>query len=331
MLGGLRFRPIGWAAALGTLATMAATLALAAPGGATPGLEKGFEVSYEANCILAPGVLNERGVLKVHTGGEAPGTVEKGDVFSLRNARIAITAPKEWGELFFAVGSRSVRGLATHVTIHAHNAEPETLNVALPPEFPSGLPIKTKVENREVEFIVPSEERRFTAGPWRVTGSKGEEVLLTIGTEAGFKEVSPGHFESTGEGILYEVTGFNEAGEANVGPIQIACTSPTNLVFVAQPIVGEGSSTTTSSSTTTTTTTTTIIRCLCVPLNDRLTGSLTVRKLSQAIALPEGCRFVGEFGGIPGPFEARTTCPPFTTRLKILRVLHDTRAESRTV
>lgn len=333
MLGGLRFRPIGWAAAVGTLAAMAATLTLAAPGDATPGPEKRFDASFEANCILAPGVLNEKGTIKVHTEGEAPSTVEKGEVFALRNSRISVATPKQWGETLFSVGSRSAKGFVTHITMIAENAEPARLNIAQPPEFPSGLPIKTEIENREVEFTVPSEERRFTAGPWKVTGSKGEEVLLSIGTEAGYKEVTPGHVESTNEGIQSEITSFDESGEANIGPVQVACTLPANVVLSALPITGEGSPTTTSSSTTTTKTTATTTTTtpelpgpchdICPSIDDKLTGSVTIRKLQQKIALPTGCTFQGELRPPSGPF-ANIKCPPFTAPIKLFGALQVT-------
>ena len=333
----LRSRPIGWITAFGTLAAMVATLVVVAPGGATPGPGKTFETSFEANCVLAPGVLNQKGVIRVHYSGEGPATLERHDEFSLHHNMISVVTPKEWGELFFSVGSRSVKGFVLSTIIDNHNSSPAKKNIAQPPEFPTGLPIKTTLENREVEFTVPSEGRSFEVGPWVVTGVQGEEFALTLSAIPGFREVSSGHFESTGEGILSEITGFDENGEADVGPVQVACTAPENVVVYSAPIVGEGATTGPTvgpcgrpycppETTRTTLPTTTTSRCpggpdCGGPLNDKLTGSVTVHKLRQSITLPEGCTFRG-IGEIPGLFEANTKCPPFTAELQALRRVH---------
>jgi hypothetical protein len=341
----LRSRPIGWITAFGTFAAMAATLVVAAPSGAAG--EKTYETSFEANCVLAPGVLNQKGVIKVHQVGHGPATINDGGSFSLTNNTITVTTPKEWGESFFALGSRSVKGFVLSTIVDTTGATPARNNIAKPPEFPTGLPIKAKVENREVEFTVPSEGRTFVSGPYTVAGPGGEEVVATVDTAPGFKEVSAGHFEATGEGILSEETGFNEAGEANVGPIQTACTAPEHVVIAQIPIIfgtetqssssgtfgpcGLPTCTTESTSSsqpspTTQTATSNTTACggcdcsECVQINDRLTGSLTVHKLGQTINLPEGCTFRSVLG-IPGPFEADTKCPPFTASLKLLGFL----------
>lgn len=321
MRKGFRSRPIGWIAAFGTLA--AATLVIAAPSGAAG--EKTYEVSFEASCVLAPGVLNQKGVIKVHVRGNAPPTVERGQQFFLSSFQLDLTMPKEWAEPFFSLGSRSVKGDLLSFVLDAANAEPAKLNIAGPLTGPREgvrpLAIRAPIEDRETEIIAPPGEETFDAGPWRVTGHTGEEVSLGVDSSPGIKETSSGHFESTGEGILIEVTGYNELGEADVGPVQTACTAPEHLIVAAIPINGESSSTTTATTTTATTTTTTTPRCpggpdCGGPLNDKLTGSVTVHKLRQSITLPEGCTFRG-IGEIPGPFEANTKCPPFTATFKL--------------
>ena len=216
------------AAAIASAMVMAAPRAMAAS-------EKPFEVNFEAQCVLAPGVLNQKGTIKVHEVAVGPGSVAQGEQFSLKQNQITVVTPKEWGESFFALGSRSVQGFLLNTVIDNENATPAKLNIATPAEFPTGLPIKTRVEDREVEFTVPSEGRTFVSGPYTVTASN-EDVRGLLDTAAGFREVTSGRYESTGEGILSEVTGFNENGEANVGPIQAACTAPSGVVVVAIPI-----------------------------------------------------------------------------------------------
>ena len=225
---GLRFRPIGWITGFGTLAAMVATLVIAAPSGAAG--EKTYEVSFEANCVLAPGVLNQKGVIKVHVRGNAPPTVERGQQFFLSSFQLALTMPKEWAEPFFSLGSRSVKGDLLNFVLDAANAEPAKLNIAGPREGVRPLAIRAPIEDREIEIIVPPGEETFDAGPWRVTGHTGEEVLLSVDSSPGIKETSLGHFESTGEGILTEFTGYDESGEANVGPVQVACSAPEHIV-----------------------------------------------------------------------------------------------------
>ena len=350
---GLRSRPIGWIAAFCTLAAMGVTMLVAAPGGAKPGPAKQFETSFEASCVLAPGVLNAKGVIKVHESSEGPSTLERHDEFSLPHNTITVTTPQEWGEDFFAVGSRSIKGFLTNATIVMANTTPVNKNIAKPLEFPSGLPIKATVEDQAVEFTVPSEGRTFEAGPWVVTGTQGGDVVGTLSTAPGYREVSTNKFEATGEGILSEITGFSEGGEANVGPVQVACSAPENVVVYTASIVGEGTtgetsetsetsetgpcgsrtavltcrpeSTSTTHPLPTTTTTSTTTPCgLCLQINDKLRGSVTVHKLGQTITLPEGCTFRSSSVSIPGSFEANTKCPAFAASLKILGLLRTT-------
>jgi hypothetical protein len=130
---GLRFRPIGWIAAISTLAAMAATLVAAASGGAAAGPLKVKEVNFEAACILAPGVLNETGTIKVHQTGEAPETVGEGEAFNVVNNKITTTTPVNWGETLFASGSRTARGAVTSTIVDIANATPAKKNIAKPP------------------------------------------------------------------------------------------------------------------------------------------------------------------------------------------------------
>jgi hypothetical protein len=86
------------------------------------------------------------------------------------------------------------------------------------------------------------------------------------------------------------------------------------------------STTTTTSPTTTTTTTTTSTSSNVTEIkfeNWKLTGSLTVKKLKEAINLPEGCTFNGH-AFIPGALEGNTFCPPFKARIKLLSLLPTT-------
>jgi hypothetical protein len=305
----------------------------AAPGGAAT--EKVYESETTAECVLAPGVLNEPGTIHIKTKGEGPSTIVKGATFVVHNEQITITTPQKWGENLFGIGARQARGFVTVSEIESAQATPSPVNVAKPAEFEMGLPFKTPVANEAVTFTVPSEERTFVTPPVTVTSAEG--MLIThYSPNRGFTG-SGSSFTSTHKGIQSELNGFSEPEpgkfEKVIGPLETACTEPKASVQTETPIVvGEVTTTTmapstttdttttatptgTTTTTTTATTTTTQGGCdVCVVLNDRLTGSLAVRKLAQKITLPEGCKFTGQTA-VPGPFEGRITCPSFSNRL----------------
>ena len=243
MFAGVRFRPIGWIAGAATVAAMAATMAVVPTGSAsTP--EAPFATSFDAECVFAPGVLNARGSVHVVVEGSAPETVQELGRVTLPRSKIAITLPREWGEDFFNLGSRSVKGSVSNFSVDASHAEPATKNIARPEEFPGGVPLAAPIQSGETTLAIPSGERTFTAGPWTVTGSRGENVGLSVDAGSAYTELSTGHFEATGHGILLEVEGFAESGEANIGPVQLACTAPLGMTFITRPIVPAGGGTT---------------------------------------------------------------------------------------
>jgi hypothetical protein len=330
MLGRIRFRPIGWLTALCTLAALAATMVLAAPGGAAT--ERPYETETTAECVLAPGVLNEPGTVTIKARGEGPSTVARGEQFALKNSTITITIPGKWAENLEGIGVRQIRGSVNGVEVEVEGGTPSSLNIAKPPEFPSGLPFKGPAGTT---FTAPT-EGGFLAGPVTVTGK--EHLVMRLSAAAGFKKIGETGenkpiFESTHGGFQFELSGYSEPEpgkfEKIIGPLEVACTEPKASTLAEVAIVGEVTTTTSSSPTTTTTTsagtttttTTTHTPCdLCPGLNDKLTGSVTVLKLGQPITLPEGCTFRGP-AEIPGLFEANTTCPSFTSGFKLFNIL----------
>jgi hypothetical protein len=244
-----------WLVIAGTIAASAAVMAVMAPGGAAQTAEKEYSAHFEAECVLGPGFFNEKGTIKVTTRGTAPEQVSPGEEFAVKNSTITVVTPKAWGESLYALGVREARGLVTSTVLDSSGAEPATINAAKPPEFPEGLPFSTPVEQKEVEFTVPSEGRTFVLGPFKVTGSPGEAAKLTIDTAPGFRQTVEG-YESTGEGIQSETSGYGEHGEHDIGPVKVSCTAPPGVVEGEIPIANETTSSATSSSSTTTSTTT---------------------------------------------------------------------------
>jgi hypothetical protein len=326
--------------AFGTLGAMAATLVVAAPSGAAT--EKVYESETTAECVLAPGVLNEPGTIHIKTKGEGPSTIAKGATFVIHNEQITVTTPAKWGENLFGIGARQARGFVTVSEIESAQATPSPVNVAKPAEFEMGLPFKTPVKNEAVTFTVPF-ETTFATPPVTVTGAPGTTLITHYSPNPGFTG-SGSSFTSTHKGIQSELNGFSEPEpgkfEKVIGPLETSCTEPKASVQSETPIEGEvgggttttttnappTTTTTTAAATTTTTTaaaTTTTTTCTShcgthIKLNDKLTGFLKVKKLqNQKIVLPEGCTFIGE-AEIPGEFEANTACPPFNATFKIL-------------
>ena len=253
----VRFRPAGWLAVGATAAAMSAAMVVVPSGGAAGAPEKEYTSHFETECILAPGVLNQKGVLKVSTKATGPESAAPGEEFTIKNATITVVTPKEWGETLYNVGARKAKGFVLSTVLDTTGAEPARRNIAKPAEFPAGLPFKTVVEPKEVEFTVPSEGRTFSLGAYHVTGQAGETVRFTLDTAPGYRETSPGNYESTGEGIQSETTGVNENGENVIGPLPVSCTAPAGVVEGEAPIVAPGSTSSTSSETSSTATTST--------------------------------------------------------------------------
>ncbi len=319
----IRFRAIGLLAAVGTLAAMAVTMALAAPGGAATAEEE-YTTSFNTECVVAPGVLNIKDKpVHITLRGNAPDLVREGEEFTFHNVSATIEAPTESSNSFVELGANEVRGRLTHMVLDVRGAEPAVTNIAKPPEYPAGLPFYAPVtRERAVVFNLPSKSLgetglTYTAGSWTVKGAVGGQVELALGQEPGYLEPEAGVYRETGEGIIAEYEGTKN-GEHVIGPLKLACNSPGTLA-VRIPVASPPTETTTT--TTTTTTTCTCTQTVKVLFQDwKLKGSLTDKKLGQAITLPEGCTFNGE-AEVPGPFEADTACPPLSTSVKILGVL----------
>ena len=340
MLRRMRFRPVGWLVAIGTLAAMAATMVVAAPGGAaTP--TKEYAATFEPNCVIGPGVLNITAKLRVSLRAEGPETVsEKQTGIEFNEASSSITSPAELTKSFEALGVTEVRGHITRFVLDSTGAEPTVLNAGKPAEYPEGLPFFAPVEKEKaVTFNAPGLKvgetgRTYSFGPYSVTGKAGEKIKSTVDSSAGFVEEAEAGYKSTGEGIVSTIEGYNASGEKKIGPLTVACTAPANVVVAEIPIVEPPVSTTTttttsttsssSSTTTSSSSSTTTSESLTVAFeNWKLSGSLTDRKLGEAITLPEGCTFNGS-ATIPGSLEGNTACPPFTARVKILGFLPTT-------
>jgi hypothetical protein len=315
MLRRWRFRRAGWLSAIGALAAMAATMVVAAPGGAAAP-EKVYSASFEMACIVGPGSLNIRETLNVSTHAKGPETLTHGEAITFKEAQSTITAPVNLSESFQNLGATEAGGMVRRFVLNGTGLEPTELNIAKPAEFTEGLPYRAPVEaGKETMFVVPSLAvgeitRTYTLPSETASGANGTEAVSEVDHSAGFEENTETGFKSTRKGIQSTTQGFNASGESVVGPVPVSCSAPAGVVLARIPIGGPP--------TTTTTTTTEGVHVKFQ--NWKLEGSLTDKKQGQTINLPEGCTFNGE-AEEPGPLEGNTFCPPFTASLKLLGFL----------
>jgi alpha-tubulin suppressor-like RCC1 family protein len=71
---------------------------------------------YFDECVLAPGVINEKGTVTVRFTYEAPETVTPGEEVEVTGASFSITVPKSWTEQLYSLGGREARGTSGSTT-----------------------------------------------------------------------------------------------------------------------------------------------------------------------------------------------------------------------
>ena len=219
-------------------AAAGATMVLAAPSGAT-GTEKVYESKSTMACVLAPGVLNEPGSVTAEIRGEGPEQVSPGEEFTLHNEEFNLVIPGRLGEELFRLGSREVRGFVTNLPVDVENGTPAKINLARPAAFPNGIPIAGKVESGPLVLRQAPPSPGILVSPPVTSSASGARLSLSLDSAAGFREIgsNPSQYESTNNGVALELTGYSEQGEADIGPVTIACTAPSGVVL-ASPSVG---------------------------------------------------------------------------------------------
>ena len=74
---------------------------------------KQYTASYSAECVLAPGSLNDKGTAQVTMTATGPEAVTPGQTVHLTGARFSIIAPKAWKETLIAEKTSEVKGTST--------------------------------------------------------------------------------------------------------------------------------------------------------------------------------------------------------------------------
>jgi len=305
----LRSRQIG--ATTLTAVLMAIGLATAAPSGAAAPAKE-YSATLEPTCVIAPGIFNIEDRMRVGIRWTAPPSLTPGESFELTRTSLTLEDVErpELTESFVALGIHEVRGAVDDVMLDTENLEPGRFDLAWPPEFPGGVPFHSAVhQGKPFALYAPSLTigemgRVFSYGPLKVTGAAGQRARFAMDPGVvGIQEVEAGYRYVTSS-ILAEFEGFNEEGNRLVGPLQLAC--PGLAATIAEiPIVHPVET--------------------AQYANWPLTGSITDKRLSQPLMLPEGSVFngTGELntetgqGSVKGAF----TIPPFNAQLKLLGVI----------
>ena len=213
-------------ATAGSMAMVA--LALPLTSAATPS-EKEFAANLEAQCVLGPGLLNERGKVNFAVRLKGPEEVHAGEEVTFNEARVSVTTPTEWTESLSDLGSRGIKGTLTRFVLDAEGMQPPTVNLA-------GAP----------EGIVPLEKGRsfsFSSPPVsfseKVTAAAGEHAGLRVDSSAAYEEPEPGVFRETGKGIVFTLEAFNSEGVREFGPITALCTASSGAAVASYTVGGK--------------------------------------------------------------------------------------------
>lgn len=257
-MGRIRLRTVAGVAVVGTAVAMATVVAVVPSGSAAATPQKEYAASFEAECVVAPGVLNMRGTMGVTMRVHAPESVAAGQAFELTESSVTVTSPAGLGEDFHELNVYELRGHVTKLPLQGTDVTPAEANAGKPSEYPSGLPFFTAIENGafiDAPALHPGEVGlTYTVGTFKA-GTTGEDAVLEVAPQAAFEEATEGGYRATGNGIVFEIEGYNSSAEHEIGPLSVVCTAPSGVVLAQVPIV-------VGTSTTTTTAPTTITVCL---------------------------------------------------------------------
>ncbi len=237
MRRGGRFRIIG-RLTLGAVALVALMAGLTAAMASAATGEVEYKAAFHPQCVVDPGVLNvaPKEQLTVTVSAVGPERVSEGEEFSFHGASATFEAQPELSNDFVATGINEAKGHLTSLVLDNAGAEPSKLNIAMPPEYPSGLPFLDPVNQGKVLILrFPSKTLgetglTYSFGPLKVTASAPEEVVSTLDSAPGYIEVEPGRYKATGEGMIMELEGF-KSGERLAGPFTVACNVPSGITF----------------------------------------------------------------------------------------------------
>ncbi len=200
-------------------------------------------------CVLAPGILNEVGTLPSTVSISAPSFVPPGGTASFTQASATLTIPASWGLSFSALGATSISGSMTSLPVDATNATPAFADLNAPLSFG---PVGVASGPAALTFANPSSGY----GPFTASATAdGQSLVLSLDPSPGFVGgPGGGSIGTTGNGVVWNVSGFTSDGSLVVGPLTVVCNPAPSTQVASVPITNTPPTTTTTTPVTTTTT-----------------------------------------------------------------------------
>ena len=291
------------AVALATAGAMA-TIVVFPVGSSASSPEKEFSSNFEAQCVLAPGVLNIQADVRfaVHLTGPESTELHPGEEVTFKEASATITLPVELVESFVSLGATSIKTKLTRLVLDATGMQPPEVNL---PGSEGPHPVE---KGKPLSFS--STPISFTE---KVTAAPGERAGLSVDSSPGF-EGETGAFGGTGKGIEFTVEAFDSEGGRLFGPATVDCTAPASVTLASYSVVQSTSTTTTTTNRTITCTFTTILPIPIVIGPDQgPEGGGTEVVIEGAISGAKGVFFGGKAAThfeVVSAHEVKATTPP---------------------
>jgi hypothetical protein len=291
-----KLRPTGLLALASTLAAMVVSMIVVAPGGAAAPTKE-FTATFEMPCSIAGGLVHA--TLKVETKAKGPEFVTEGETFEFTEASSTVTAPASLStELVNGFGATRAKGFVKKTMVKAINSTPASENIAVTKLFPEGLPYEAPVEKEKPQVFTAPHLTTYNF-PEPVSGAAGYTVTGTAGQNVELK------LEHVNGGIESTLEAFNASGARVVSTTSV-CEPPE--VTLGQPIPIRPAVTETTEY-----------------KNIVVSGSLTVKRLGEAITLPEGSTFNGQgevnTGTGAGSVKGSLEIPPFDASLRVFGMI----------
>jgi hypothetical protein len=213
---------------------MAATMVLAAPGGAAAPTKE-YSATFEMPCSIANGLVHA--TLKVETTAKGPESVAEGETFELTEATSTVHSPPALSTELANMGATHAKGFVKKTMVKSVGSTPASENIAVTKLFPEGLPYEAPVESgKEQVFTAPDNSSYSFPEPvsgsagYTVTGAAGTNTELIIEHVNGGIESTLEAFNASNTRVL-NTTEVCEPPETHLGmiPIRVGASTSTSM------------------------------------------------------------------------------------------------------
>ena len=265
--------------------------------------------TFSTECDIGPNVFNVLTSLQVTLSTSLPGALEEGEKFKMTDTALAATLPAQLVREFEALEVNRVKGSLRRIEVSATNIEPSIFALT-GQSVEGGIPFEATLEKEKAVTVALPDAGAVESPQLTVSGRAGSIATLDVPQAFAYGEgpLSEGRIEATGEGLLFVLSGYSSSGVKKIGPIQLACSTPSVRLAsweVQPPGPPPG---------------------ITATYNLPATGAIEDSALSQSIPLPEGTTFTGhatypETNAFPGYFSGEVHVPAFTGSLKLLGLI----------